>query len=125
MSGNFKIARHFLPDSVCRLLVPLELGVAHELSLGVDGVTVRVGLIDANHVHGAVMFVFQVSSTIDRFIDLDQDILNLQRNFEQMRPAFEFLMIEFKFEIEIFELSLTLRTYMLQVHTQILAHVNC
>ena len=125
MSGNFKIARHFLPDSVCQLLVPLELGVAHELPLGVDGVIVRVGLIDANHVHGAVMFVFQVSSTIDRFIDLDQDLLNLQRNFEQMRPAFEFLMIEFKFEIEIFELSLTLRTYMLQVHTQILAHVNC
>jgi len=57
--GNFKIARHFLPDSVCRLLVPLELGVVHELPLGVDGVIVRVGLIDANHVHGAVMFVFQ------------------------------------------------------------------
>ena len=65
ISGNFKIARHFLPDSVCRLLVPLELGVVHELPLGVDGVIVRVGLIDANHVHGAIMFVFQVSRIKD------------------------------------------------------------
>ena len=31
----------------------------HELPLGADGVNVRVSLIDANHVHGAVMFVFQ------------------------------------------------------------------
>ena len=58
---NCKMAPKFLPDSVCKVLTPLEMGVDHYLDLGDAGEDpkIRATLIDANHCPGAVMFLFQ------------------------------------------------------------------
>jgi len=55
---NKELAPLFLHPDVCRKLVGLEPGPAVHL-LPLDHAFVRVSLIDANHVCGAVMLVFQ------------------------------------------------------------------
>ena len=59
---NVKLAAKIIPDlgATHNLLVPLELNTSHLIPLGdsENDPKVRVTLIDANHVPGAVMFVF-------------------------------------------------------------------